>query len=85
MTLLKFSGCEELLTFDLSKFDTSNVNDMSSMFHFCKKLTNIDISNFKITGTNMTSMFKKCESLETIKFPENSQIICTDFSFIFEE
>ena len=80
-----FRECGELINIDISKFDTSSVTDMTSMFLSCQKLELIDISNFKITNTSMNSMFKSCFALQTVKFPENNKIICSDFSLIFQD
>ena len=41
-----FSECESLSYINLSKFNTQNVTNMSSMFSGCKSLTKIDLSNF---------------------------------------
>ena len=49
-----FSECTELNTFDLDFF-TSNLIDMSYLFHNCKSLTNINFnSNWK--GENVKNM-----------------------------
>ena len=41
----------------LEYLDTSNVTDMTSMFHFCKSLTNLDLSSFDTSNvTNMAYM-----------------------------
>lgn len=43
---------------DLSKFDTSNVTYMNSMFQYCYKLQELDVSNFNTEKViNMSSMF----------------------------
>lgn len=57
LTRIDFGNC----------FDTSNVTDMSYMFHECEKLTNLDLSRFN-TGnvTDMNAMFKKCSSLTNL-------------------
>ena len=49
---------------DLEYLNTANVTDMSSMFHSCRKLTDLDISNLNTANvTDMSSMFHKCEKL----------------------
>lgn len=53
-----FSGCASLTTLDLSSFDTSNVEDISSMFEGCNSLTEIkgiiDLKSirYNISGLN---------------------------------
>ena len=41
-----FSGCENLRAINVSNFDTTNLEDMSFMFHKCKYLTFIDCDDF---------------------------------------
>ncbi len=44
-----FGDCENLISLDLSNFDTSNVIDMGWMFDRCNKLKQITgINNFDI-------------------------------------
>ena len=59
-----FSGCESLISLDLSKFDTKNVTNMFSLFNKCKSLITLDLSNFNTQNvTNMGLMFHECKSL----------------------
>ena len=52
---------------DIQYLNTSNVVDMSCMFHFCSQLKTIDVTGFKTDNvTNMYSMFDGCESLTTL-------------------
>ena len=37
-----FQGCSNLISIDVSKFDTSIVISMANMFHSCYKLSSID-------------------------------------------
>ena len=49
---------------DLEYLNTANVTDMSSMFHSCRKLTDLDISNLNTENvTDMSSMFHSCINL----------------------
>ena len=63
-----FYECGELKTISFSKdIDTSNVTDMSSMFHSCSNLTNLDISNFNTSNvTNMSQMFSRDSNLTNL-------------------
>ena len=55
-TIKKFKG-----------LDTSNVTDMSSMFHYCSSLTSLDLSNFNTSNvTDMNSMFSDCSALTSL-------------------
>ncbi len=42
-----FSGCNNIIEMDLSKFDTSQVDIMTDMFLGCSSLTSINLSNIK--------------------------------------
>ena len=45
-----FQACNELISLDLSNFNTSKVTDMSYMFYGCNKLKYLNLSNFSIKG-----------------------------------
>ena len=65
-----FRDCKKLTSLDLSKFDTSNVKDMSYMFNNCQNLTSLDLSNFKTAKvTNMYQMFYNCSNLTSLDLP----------------
>ena len=58
-----FSNDYHLSSLDLSSFDTSNVNDMNSMFYGCSALKSLKFDPAKFNTakvTNMASMFKSC-------------------------
>lgn len=56
-----FKDCISLKYIDVSRFDTSNVNDMRLMFSGCRSLEKINISNFIINDkTQINYMFSKC-------------------------
>ena len=40
-----FYNCINLILIDVSKFDTSNANNMEYMFYNCFSLKSIDVSN----------------------------------------
>ena len=62
-----FEYFNSLQSLDLSKADTSNVTDMSAMFHNCPNLQSLDISGFDTSNvTNMSSMFHECCYLQTL-------------------
>ena len=57
-------GCNNLISLDLRKFDTSSVTNMGCMFQDCNKLTSLDLSNFNTSSTkNMGDMFNGCSNL----------------------
>ncbi len=62
-----FQNFKQCTTMDLSKLDTSEVTDMSSMFSGCSGLTSLDVSNFDTSKvTDMTSMFNGCKKLTAL-------------------
>ena len=63
------------LILDLSNFDTSRVNDMSSMFSG-SRATTLDLSSFDTSKvTNMSSMFSSCSELKTIYVNSSKWVI----------
>ena len=61
-----FNRCWKLTNLDVSRFDTSNVTNMSSMFGSCD-FTSLDLSGFDTSKvTNMSYMFYSCCSLTSL-------------------
>ncbi len=62
-----FRGCENMVSVDVSDFDTGQITNMGYMFEDCKSLTALDVSRFD-TGkvTYMYSMFSGCINLEEL-------------------
>ena len=59
--------CSRYEELDLSRWETSNVKDMSQMFHSCKSLTKLDTSNFDTSKVEyMDYMFEFCHSLKEL-------------------
>ena len=64
-----FGECKSLkiVEFGKFKFRTNNVTNMSNMFYNCKKLENLDLSNFVFNNLiNMNDMFYGCLSLKDL-------------------
>ena len=62
-----FYWCSRLTALDVSRFDTSKVTDMTSMFENCSGLTSLDISHFNTSNvTNMRGMFSYCSGLTSL-------------------
>ena len=69
-----FYKCSSLKSADLSSFNTTNVNNMESMFNGCSSLESLDLSSFNTTNVNnMDYMFYGCSSLkkENVKISKN--------------
>ena len=59
-----FSFCYQLISIDLSHFNSKNVASMNSMFSECQSLISINFSNFTTQNVNdMNSMFSYCNNL----------------------
>ena len=63
-----FKDMSSLTTIEgLEYLNTSNVEEMSMMFYFCRSLTNIDLSHFDTSKVfNMMNMFAYCTSLQEL-------------------
>ena len=65
--------------------DASNITSMSSMFYYCRSLTELDLSNFDTSNlTSMHSMFRLCTSLTSITFGnkfDTSNVTRMDYMF----
>ena len=73
-----------LKTINVLSFNTSNLNDMSSLFAECKSLISIDLSNFDTTNVeNIGSMFYYCSSLKSIDLSNFNTTNVNNFYYIF--
>lgn len=62
-----FNGYKNLSSVDLSKFDSSKVTEMYSIFANCSSLKSLDLSNFNTSNVvNIHGLFNGANSLETI-------------------
>ena len=56
---------------DLSKFDTTSLENIKGMFNGCSNLKEVDFSNFKTSKVkNMANMFHNCKELKTLDLSE---------------
>ena len=81
-----FYGKGRLRTIDFgSGFNTSNVQDMGSMFAYCTQLTIINLTSFNTSNvTNMGHMFYYCESLTSLDLSNFNNSNVTNMSHMFE-
>ena len=88
-----FYYCRNIRKIDFSKFQTREVNNMTSMFCCCTGLTDLDLSFFKTQKVkDMSNMFAYCSNLKNIKLSsfnvqnvtnmENMFSFCNQLSFI---
>ena len=62
-----FYNCTDIVSIDLSNFDSSKITTMNSMFSGCTSLDSMNLENFNTTSSkNMISMFKNCKSLTSL-------------------
>ena len=62
-----FSYCENIVSLNLSSFNTKKVTNMARMFYGCKNLKNLNLANFSTKNvTDMSYMFSDCTSLMSI-------------------
>ena len=63
-----FMNCHDIISIDLSNFDTSNTTTMQSMFNYCNALSSINFGNKFNTSkvTNMYAMFYNCKHLTSL-------------------
>ena len=79
-----FVDCTNIISLDLSEFNTSSVTDTSGMFYNCQKLANLDVSNFDTSQvTTMRSMFFGCSSLTSLDVSNFDITKLTDTLYMF--
>ena len=75
---------DQITSFDLSKYDTSNVTDMGHMFYGCSGLTSLDVSKFDTSNvTDMSYMFRDCSGLTTLDLSNFDTSKVTDILLMF--
>ena len=79
-----FSDMHDLVSADLSGFNTAEVTDMSYLFTSCVNLESLNLKNFNTSNvTNMNSMFWECSSLDSINVSSFNTAKVTDMGFMF--
>ena len=80
-----FQNCSDLISLDLSNFDTSKVEDMHSMFEDCSNLTSLDVSNFNTSNVkDMSLMFYGCGSLTSLDLSSFDTSNTTEMIMMFD-
>lgn len=84
-TSVSFGGCENLVTINgISSWDTSSVDNMSSMFSGCSKLKALDISNWDTSNVRgMQYMFNGCSGLTSLDLSKWKTSNVTDMRYMF--
>lgn len=77
-----FTGLTRIV--DIKYLDTSEVENMSSMFNSCNKLESLDLSSFNTSNvTNMESMFSDCGSLTKLNLSSFNTSMVTKMRNMF--
>ena len=89
-----FNNCTQLMSLDLSKFDTHNVTDMSYMFNGDENLGKLVISTYSPNNpdqtfdtsnvTNMSHMFTRCDALGNLDVSGFITSKVTNMSHMFD-
>ena len=81
-----FENCYKIIEMDLSKFDASNVNDMSRMFYNCYSLISLNLSGLDTPKlNNMEYMFFNCSSLISLDLSNFNTSNLQNLSYIFSQ
>ena len=81
-----FEDCSDLISLDLSTFDTSKTTDMHSMFQDCHNLTSLDVSNLNTSNVrDMSLMFYGCSSLTSLDLSSFNTSNVTEMLVMFNE
>ena len=73
-----FLGCNNLISLNLSHFDTSSVTDMEAMLWGCSNLISLNLSHFNtssVTSMNMNKMFNNCNNNLVYYINNNNTIL----------
>ena len=80
-----FCDRNNIISFNLSQFDTSIVTDMNHMFFSCSALTSIDVSNFDTKSVkDMQNMFGKCFALKSLDLSHFNTSKVEQMDWMFE-
>ena len=83
-TSYMFYGCSNMISINLSEFDTSNVLSMQYMFSDCSGLTSLDLSGFNTSRvTEIAGMFNKCSGLTSLDVSGFDTSKVTNMSLMF--
>ena len=80
-----FNECNNLISLDLSCFDTSKVVSMENLFEGCSTIESLDLSNFNTQlVTYMSKIFRNCQSLTYVDVSSFDTSKVTSFDSFFE-
>jgi surface protein len=80
-----FRGCHNLLTVDLTSFNTSNVTTMTQMFWGCNAINNLNFSTFDTSKVkSMSYMFRNCYLISNLDLSYFNTSSLTSISYMFD-
>ena len=80
----KDPNMENIVSIDLSHFNTSSVTNMASMFSGCHSLKSIDLYNIDTSSVeDMNKMFNDCKQLETLDLSFFDTSLVTNMDSMF--
>ena len=81
-----FFGCKNLISLDLTNFNSSYITNMSCMFFGCKSLETLNVSNFNTSNvTYMSNMFSYCSSLKSLDLSSFNTENVTNMGNMFQD
>ena len=80
-----FQNCSDLISLDLSEYDTAGYTSMAGMFNGCHRLEEIiGINKFKtIKVKNMVAMFQECNKIEYLDLSSFNTSNTTNMGWMF--
>ena len=80
-----FQHCAKLAAVDISKLDTHEATDFTSVFFGCSSLSSIDLSTLNTSAaTTFCRFLSSCSSLQTVDVTTLNTANVTDFSYMFD-
>ena len=77
---------ENIISYDFSHFDSSQITNMNSMFDGCDSIEYINITNFNSSSaTDMGHMFQGCTNLKSLDLTNFDTSLVTDMSNMFSD
>lgn len=82
----QYFNVENLITIDLSHFDSSSIINMSKFLKGCNNLLHIDFSNFNSSSLiNISEMFNGCSSIKSLNLSSFNTPNVIDMSGLFND
>ena len=74
-----------ITSLDITRINTSSIEDMSRMFYYCSSLGSLDLSSFNTANVgDMAGMFQGCSKLVSIDLSSFNTSNCTNFGAMFD-